>query len=147
MQSEISSHIGGKGNFFCRKCEAGGTEKDKETNECFHSLFAVSPSRPHHHVTLTYYQPGVARSKEKIIVELKKQVKLACAGVAKHVEDAQRATGVKDAYTQHWIEYLFEQYKQKKSEGQRPKDIESQLVQWTLDNEDKIYSGFLTLQG
>ncbi|KAJ7854678.1 hypothetical protein B0H14DRAFT_3085480 [Mycena olivaceomarginata] len=131
MQSEISSHIGGKGNFFCRKCEAGGTEKDKETNECFHSLFA----------------PGVARSKEKIIVELKKQVKLACAGVAKHVEDAQRATGVKDAYTQHWIEYLFEQYKQKKSEGQRPKDIESQLVQWTLDNEDKIYSGFLTLQG
>jgi peptide subunit release factor RF-3 len=89
----------------------------------------------------------VARSKEKIVTELNKQVKLACAGVAKHVEDAQRTTGVKDAYTQHWIEYLLEQYKQKKAEGQRPKDIESQLVQWTLDNEDKIYSGFLTFQG
>ncbi|KAJ7209175.1 hypothetical protein GGX14DRAFT_566353 [Mycena pura] len=131
MQSEICSHIGSKGNYSCRKCEAGGTEKEKETNECFHSLF----------------EPGAARSKEKIVAELKKQVKLACAGVAKHVEDAQRTTGVKDAYTQHWIEYLLEQYKQKKSEGQRPRDIESQLVQWTLDNEDKIYSGFLTLQG
>ncbi|KAJ7820467.1 hypothetical protein B0H14DRAFT_3735670 [Mycena olivaceomarginata] len=118
------SHIGSKGNYSCRKCEAGGTEKEKETNECFHSLFA----------------PGVARSKEKIVTELNKQVKLACAGVAKHVEDAQRTTGVKDAYTQHWIEYLLEQYKQKKAEGQRPKDIESQLVQWTLNNEDKIYS-------
>ncbi|KAJ7327989.1 hypothetical protein DFH08DRAFT_916737 [Mycena albidolilacea] len=111
MQSEISSHIGGKGNFFCRKCEAGGTEKDKESNHCFHSLFA----------------PGVARSKDKIVTELKKQVKLACAGVAKHVEDAQRSTGVKDAYTQYWIEHLLEQYKQRKSEGQHPKDIESEL--------------------
>ncbi|KAJ7822982.1 hypothetical protein B0H14DRAFT_3146177 [Mycena olivaceomarginata] len=118
MQSEISSHIGGKGNFFCRKCEAGGTEKDKESNHCFHSLFA----------------PGVARSKDKIVTELKKQMH-------------KGRPGVKDAYTQYWIEHLLEQYKQKKSEGQHPKDIESELVQWTLDNEDKIYSGFLTLQG
>lgn len=44
MQSEISGHIGAKGNFFCRKCQAGGTGKDKETDECFHSLFEVSLS-------------------------------------------------------------------------------------------------------
>ncbi|KAJ7792158.1 hypothetical protein B0H14DRAFT_3160454 [Mycena olivaceomarginata] len=117
MQSEISSHIGGKGNFFCRKCEAGGTEKDKESNHCFHSLFA----------------PGVARSKDKIVTELKKQVKLACAGVAKHVEDAQRSTGVKDAYTQYWIEHLLEQYKQKKSEGFDPtKDTPVEILHTIL---------------
>lgn len=44
MQSEIAGHIGAKGNYFCRKCEAGGKGKDKETNECFHSLFEVSSS-------------------------------------------------------------------------------------------------------
>lgn len=42
MQSEVAAHIGAKGNHNCRKCEVGGTTKDKETNECFHSLFAVS---------------------------------------------------------------------------------------------------------
>jgi hypothetical protein len=42
MQSEISGHIGAKGNYYCWKCEAGGSDKDKETDECFHSLFSVS---------------------------------------------------------------------------------------------------------
>ncbi|KAJ7205461.1 hypothetical protein GGX14DRAFT_644635 [Mycena pura] len=132
MQSEISSHIGAKGNYACRKCETGGSEKDKESNECFHSLFA----------------PGVPRSRDKILTELKKQVILACAGVAKPIETMQRETGVKDAYTQHWIEHLLEQFKQKKAEKIKShKDIEAELVQWTLDNEEKIYSGFLTLKG
>ncbi|KAJ7202121.1 hypothetical protein GGX14DRAFT_571015 [Mycena pura] len=132
MQSEISSHIGAKGNYACRKCETGGSEKDKESNECFHSLFA----------------PGVPRSRDKILMELKKQVNLACAGVAKPIETMQRDTGVKDAYTQHWIEHLLEQYKRKKAEKTKShKDIEAELIQWTLDNEEKIYSGFLTLKG
>jgi hypothetical protein len=41
MQSDCSGHIGGKGNFSCRKCTVGGTQKDKETNEGFHSMFEV----------------------------------------------------------------------------------------------------------
>ncbi|KAJ6632334.1 hypothetical protein B0H10DRAFT_1901754 [Mycena sp. CBHHK59/15] len=133
MQSEISGHIGAKGNFFCRKCEAGGSEKDKETNECFHSLFS----------------PGMPRSKEKILTELQKQVKLACAGVAQPIKNTQKDTGIKDAYTQHWIDHLLEQFKQKKQEtpGRSSTDIQEELIQWTLDNDDKIYSGFLTLKG
>ncbi|KAJ7165789.1 hypothetical protein C8R46DRAFT_1219577 [Mycena filopes] len=78
MQSKITGHIGAKGNYMCRKCKTGGTEKEKEADTCFHSLF----------------EPGVPRSKDKILTELKKQ-----------------------------------------------------LIQWTLDNKDKIYSGFLTLKG
>ncbi|KAJ7796350.1 hypothetical protein B0H14DRAFT_2620035 [Mycena olivaceomarginata] len=45
MQSKITGHIGAKGNHMCRKCKAGGTEKDKETDTCFHSLFEGYPVR------------------------------------------------------------------------------------------------------
>ncbi|KAJ7021232.1 hypothetical protein C8F04DRAFT_1273994 [Mycena alexandri] len=133
MQSEISGHIGAKGNFFCRKCKVGGSDKDKETNECFHSLFF----------------PGESRSKDKILTELKNQVKLACSGVAQPIKNTQKDTGIKDAYTQHWINYLLDEFQRKKEDDpERTSDeIQEELVQWTLDNEDKLYSGFLTLDG
>lgn len=74
---------------------------------------------------------------------------LACAGVAQPIKDMQTDTGIKDAYTQHWIEYLLAQFKQKKTEtpARSAASIQEELIQWTLDNEDKIYSGFLTLEG
>ncbi|KAJ7749818.1 hypothetical protein DFH07DRAFT_746516, partial [Mycena maculata] len=133
MQSEISGHIGAKGNHFCRKCHARGTEKEKETNECFHTLF----------------QPGSPRSKEAVLTELQKQVKLACSGVAQPIKNTQTETGVKDAYTQHWIDHILEQFKEKKRENpdRENTEIQEELIQWTMDNEDKIYSGFLTLKG
>ncbi|KAJ7764704.1 hypothetical protein B0H16DRAFT_1798016 [Mycena metata] len=133
MQSEIVGHIGGKGNHFCRKCEVGGTQKEKAADEGYHALF----------------EPGIPRTKEKIITELKKQVKLACAGVASKVKESQTQTGVKDIYTQHWIEDLIARFKElKQGEPTRTDaDIQEELVQWALDNEDQIYSGFLTMKG
>jgi hypothetical protein len=41
MASEVSGHIGGKGNHYCRKCHAGGCGLDKETDNGYHSLFTV----------------------------------------------------------------------------------------------------------
>ncbi|KAJ6563158.1 hypothetical protein B0H10DRAFT_2169224 [Mycena sp. CBHHK59/15] len=133
MQSEVTGHIGGKGNHFCRKCEVGGTQKEKAEDEGYHALF----------------EAGTPRTKERIIDELQKQVKLACSGVVSHVKDSQTRTGVKDVYTQHWIDGLISRFKElKRDEPDRiDEDIQAELVQWTLDNEEKIYSSFLTMKG
>ncbi|KAJ6614901.1 hypothetical protein B0H10DRAFT_2191282 [Mycena sp. CBHHK59/15] len=132
MQSEVTGHIGGKGNHFCRKCEVGGTQKEKATNDGYHALF----------------EAGTPRTKEQIIDKLQKQVKLACSGVMSHVKDLQTQTGVKDVYTQYWIDNLISRFKQlKQGEPDRSdEDIQAELVQWTLDNQEKIYSAFLTMK-
>ncbi|KAJ7859305.1 hypothetical protein B0H14DRAFT_3084960 [Mycena olivaceomarginata] len=114
MQSEVSAHIGGKGNCMCRKCRVGGTQKDKVSDMGYHALF----------------EAGVPRTKELILGELKKQVKMACSGVIKHVKDLQTETGVKDVYTQFYIDGT----------------LKLRLIQWTVDNGDNIYSPFFAMK-
>ncbi|KAJ7766095.1 hypothetical protein B0H16DRAFT_1793006, partial [Mycena metata] len=101
MQSEVASHIGGKGNCFCRKCRVGGNQKEKATDEGYHALF----------------EAGVPRTKEFIIRELEKQVKLACSGTLKPVKEMRKDEPDRSA-----------------------EDIRDELVQWTVDNRDRIYS-------
>ena len=64
-------------------------------------------------------------SKEETLAEVKTQVKLSCLGVAAHVKERQTASGVKDAYTQYWIEQLIEHAKtmQKEQPGRDPASI------------------------
>ncbi|KAJ6606724.1 hypothetical protein B0H10DRAFT_2178638 [Mycena sp. CBHHK59/15] len=133
MQSEVSGHIGGKGNRFCRKCEVGGTQKEKSTDEGYHALF----------------EAGTPRTKEKIVAELENQVKLACAGVIKPIKDSQTRTGVKDMYTQYWIDHLLSRFKDMKTDepARSNQDIQMELIQWTIDNRDTLYSAFLTTDG
>ncbi|KAJ6560702.1 hypothetical protein B0H10DRAFT_1845560, partial [Mycena sp. CBHHK59/15] len=133
MQSEVSAHIGGKGNHFCRKCEVGGTQKEKATDEGYHALF----------------EAGLPRTNQRILDELEKQVKLACLGVPKHVKDLQTQTGIKDMYTQYWIDQLLLRFKEHKimEPDHSDRDTQEELVQWTLDNRDKIYSAFPTMKG
>ncbi|KAJ7109539.1 hypothetical protein C8R43DRAFT_962543 [Mycena crocata] len=133
MQSEITGHIGTKGNYLCRKCNVCGTKKMKETDACFHSLF----------------EPGIPQSKDEILAQLQKQVRMACSGIAQPVKDTQQATGVKNVHMQHWILYLLDQFKEKKKQnpGRSATEIQEELIQWTIDNEEKIYSRFLTLKG
>ncbi|KAJ7346278.1 hypothetical protein DFH08DRAFT_914975 [Mycena albidolilacea] len=133
MQSEVTGHIGGKGNHFCRKCKVGGTQKEKASDDGYHALF----------------EAGTPRTKDHIVEELEKQVKLACSGVASHFKDSQARTGVKDAYTQHWIDDLITRFKELKQGDltRTDADIQAELVGWTLTSKDKIYSGFLTMKG
>jgi hypothetical protein len=83
------------------------------------------------------------------LIDLEKQVKLACAGVAQPIKDMQTATGTKDSYTQYWIDDLLSCFKGMKMQNPScdRQAIESDLNQWTVDNRDKLYSGFLTLKG
>ncbi|KAK7027218.1 hypothetical protein R3P38DRAFT_2623909 [Favolaschia claudopus] len=133
MQSEVTGHIGGKGNRFCRKCEVGGTQKEKSTNEGYHALF----------------EAGIPRTKEKIVAELENQIKMACAGVIKPIKESQTDTGVKDAYTQHWIDHLLGRFRDMKAADpdRSNHDIQAELIQWTVDNRDMLYSAFLTTPG
>ncbi|KAJ7829031.1 hypothetical protein B0H14DRAFT_3718234 [Mycena olivaceomarginata] len=119
MQSEVACHIGRQGNYFCRKCNAGGTRQEKATDEGYHALF----------------ESGAPRTKEQILEELEKQVRLACCGVAKPVQNCQKATGVKDVYTQFWIDQLLSRFKEmRKDKARSADDIKKELIQWTIDN-------------
>ncbi|KAF8906087.1 hypothetical protein CPB85DRAFT_1181307, partial [Mucidula mucida] len=93
---------------------------------------------------------GVPRSKEQILAKLENQVRLACCGVAQPIKDSQTGTGIKDMYTQYWIDILLQQYHTRKSlDTNTASDAEilQDLIQWVVENRDKIYSGFLTIKG
>ena len=89
------------------------------------------------------------RTKEEILTCLENQVSLACRGVAQPIKALQTATGIKDAYTQHWIEELLSRARAMREQDRtRPiESIHAELMQWVVDHKDDIYSGFLTLKG
>ncbi|KDQ20410.1 hypothetical protein BOTBODRAFT_183201 [Botryobasidium botryosum FD-172 SS1] len=133
MQSECSGHIGGQGCYNCRKCHVGGTKAEQEEGSFYEARFKA----------------GTPRSGEETLKQLESQVKLACRGVAKAVQDQQTATGVKDNYTQYWIEELL-----KRAQGLRqadptrsPEDIAKELEAWAEENKEDIYNPFLTMLG
>ncbi len=74
---------------------------------------------------------------------------MACSGIEKHVKDRQRATGVKDAYTQYWINDLIKRARSMKIEHPEMSDeeIETELVSWADANAEIIYNPFFTLRG
>jgi len=52
-------------------------------------------------------------------------------------------------YTQYWIDELISRFKDiKKYDPTRSNaNIQEELVQWVVENKDKIYSPFLTTKG
>ncbi|KAF8951656.1 hypothetical protein BDZ97DRAFT_1683873 [Flammula alnicola] len=132
-QSEVSGHIGGNGNHLCRKCDAGGTKEVKQSDDGYHQLFKL----------------GSARSGAAVLSEVKSQVKLACLGVAAKVDKQQTATGIKDAYTQFWIDHLIERARTLKKENphRTDSDIQKDLLQWVEDRKSDIYNPYLELDG
>ena len=94
-------------------------------------------------------QPGVARSAKEILLEVQSQVKLACLGVAQTVQTQQTQTGIKDSYTQFWIDSLIQRARNmhKDNPVRTTADIQTELLNWVNDNKSDIYNPFLTLDG
>lgn len=74
---------------------------------------------------------------------------MACLGNAQSVNNQQTKNGVKDSYTQYWIEYLINQARsQQKAHPEKTKsDIQNELLIWVNKNKKDIYNPFLTLKG
>lgn len=94
-------------------------------------------------------QPGALRTAAGTLCELKKQVNLSCLGVTKKVNDRQTETGVKDAYTQFWINHLIKRAQEMKNADplRSAESIATELRGWVFENEDKIYNPFLSHPG
>ena len=77
------------------------------------------------------------------------QVQLACLGVAQTVQNHQTKTGVKDGYTQYWIDHLIERARllRKEQPGKTANDIQSELLTWVEEHKSEIYNPFLKLDG
>ncbi|KAF7316136.1 hypothetical protein MIND_00131700 [Mycena indigotica] len=130
MQSEVSSHMGGQANYYCRKCKVGGPKAHKHSNVGYEELF----------------KPGVPRTKEYVLDELRLQVRHVCGGTTMDkLQKIQRNTGVKDAYTQQWIIGLEARFAQLSvADPERPAtNIKAELMKWVDENDEKIYSAFL----
>ena len=105
-QSDVCGHIGGNGNHPCRKCLVGGPQQVKETVIGFHSLFEVCRFLSLLWLLTRLIQAGVSCLAEGILSDVKSQVELACLGIAQNVQNLQTKNGVKDGYTQFWIDEL-----------------------------------------
>jgi len=62
---------------------------------------------------------------------MEEQVQAACLGVAQEVKDLQTKTGVKDAFTQHWIDELISKARsmQKLQSSWPPYEIQTELME------------------
>ncbi|KAJ7223043.1 hypothetical protein GGX14DRAFT_626835 [Mycena pura] len=131
MQAEICSCMGAAANLPCRKCKAGGTQVDKTTNEGYHAMFSC----------------GELRSKSVILQTVQKQIKLACEGDEAELKKTYTASGIKDKYTEYWINDILSQFKKEVEKGASKDTVSVALKQWVKDNNDDIYSPFLTTDG
>jgi hypothetical protein len=89
------------------------------------------------------------RSSNETLNLVEQQVEAACLGVAQSVKDLQTKTGVKDAFTQHWIDQLIERARiiQKDQPERSTADIQMELMEWVIKNQKEIYNPFLTMEG
>ncbi|KAJ7483056.1 hypothetical protein B0H11DRAFT_2279874 [Mycena galericulata] len=102
MQAEICSCMGATANYSCRKCKAGGTQEDKASNEGYHAMFAA----------------GEFRTLETVFETVRYQIQLACEGNEADLKKSYTATGIKDKYTEYWINDILSQFKKAVANGE-----------------------------
>ena len=74
---------------------------------------------------------------------------MACLGIAQNVQNHQTKTGVKDGYTQSWIDSLINRARglRKEYPERSAVDLQSQLLTWVKEHDTDIYNPFLKLHG
>ncbi|KAG5635897.1 hypothetical protein H0H81_009738, partial [Sphagnurus paluster] len=94
-------------------------------------------------------KPGNLRSSDDTLRKIEEQVHAACLGVAQTVKDLQTETGVKDAFTQYWIEQLIDRARamQKVQPPRSLHEIQAELIAWVDANKSAIYNSFLMMPG
>jgi hypothetical protein len=83
---------------------------------------------------------------EETLGNVKDQVQVACRGVAAPVQAKQKETGVKDSYTQSWIDHLIDLSRERQKNGKGKQLVESELMRWVNDHSSAVYNPFLTLK-
>ena len=80
---------------------------------------------------------------------MEEQVRAACLGVAITVKDLQTKSGIKDAFTQYWIDELIGKARsmQKLQPSRLPQEIRAELMAWVDANKPAIYNSFLMMPG
>ena len=70
-------------------------------------------------------------------------------GNAQSVSTQQTQSGIKDAYTQYWIDHLIDRARnmQKSNPGKSKTDIQNELWSWVQEHKSDLYNPFLTLNG
>lgn len=65
------------------------------------------------------------------------------------VKDLQTKSGVKDAFTQYWIDKLIDKARdtQKLQPSRSPQEIQAELMTWVDANKLTIYNSFLMMPG
>ena len=74
---------------------------------------------------------------------------MACLGISQTVQTQQTQTGIKDSYTQFWIDSLIQRARamRKDNPTRTTTDIQTELLNWVNNNKNDIYNPFLTLEG
>ncbi|KAJ7904831.1 hypothetical protein B0H13DRAFT_2510580 [Mycena leptocephala] len=123
--------MGATANHPCRKCNVGGTQADKATDEGYHAMFSS----------------GEPRSKDDILKMVKRQIELACEGNEAELKKTYTASGIKDKHTEYWINDILSQFKKEVSRGISKDIVTAALKKWVDENYDNVYSAFLTTNG
>jgi hypothetical protein len=92
-------------------------------------------------------KPGERRSKSLILETVQRQIELACEGDEVELKKTYTASGIKDKYTEYWINDILSQFKKEVERGASKDAVSVALKQWVKDNNDNIYSPFLTTDG
>jgi len=82
-----------------------------------------------------------------ILAEVEKQLATACLGITSNVNTLQTNSGIKDAFTQHWVDDLILRSRELQQLGNTPDKIQAELKKWIDEKRGLVLNPFLTLEG